>query len=311
MLADLCSTGVRSAQSEDAAHPQVDLGDSTVARARHADWNVASAVLLVPLGLFLGLALIVPLVHTTSPTAQDLLGRLQPPVFLDGGSWSHPLGTDGLGRDIFARIVTGARLSLAIGVVAASITAVIGVLAGMLAGAGGRWLDASIGLVSDVIMAIPFIVVGIVFTAVLGQSLRNVLVILIIGGWVGYHRIIRLQTRSLIRSEFVQASFLLGASRVHVFRRHLLPNLLPILLLLVCQQVAAMMLFEASLTYLGLGLPVERITLGGMVHDGQDQIFNGWWVSVFPGIAIALAVVGFNLLADWLQERRSPFRRWT
>jgi peptide/nickel transport system permease protein len=230
---------------------------------------------------------------------------------MDGGSWTHPLGTDGLGRDILARVVHGARLSLLIGLVAATGTAVIGVVAGMLAGSGGRMLDGAVMLVVDVVMAVPFVVIGIVLTSILGQSLTNVLVILIIAGWVTYARIIRLQTRALIRSEFIQASFALGASRWHVFRRHLLPNLMPVLVLLFFQQIAAMMLFEASLTYLGLGLPVERITLGGMVHDGQEQIFNGWWVSVFPGIAIALAVIGFNLLADWLQERSDPFRRWT
>lgn len=273
--------------------------------------RLASLVMLVPVVAFLALALVLTLFLHASPTSQDLLGRLAPPVFMDGGSWGHPLGTDGLGRDILARVVHGARLSLLIGLIAATGTAVIGVMAGMLAGSGGRVLDGAVMLVVDVVMAVPFVVIGIVLTSILGQSLTNVLVILIVAGWVTYARIIRLQTRALIRSEFIQASFALGASRWHVFRRHLLPNLMPVLALLFFQQIAAMMLFEASLTYLGLGLPVERITLGGMVHDGQEQIFNGWWVSVFPGIAIALAVIGFNLLADWLQERSDPFRRWT
>ena len=296
------------------AHQEMRGAESERAERRRvpvASWRTASLVMLVPVVAFLAMALVLPLFLHASPTSQDLLGRLAPPAFMDGGSWAHPLGTDGLGRDILARVVHGARLSLLIGLVAATGTAVIGVLAGMLAGSGGRMLDGAVMLVVDVVMAVPFVVIGIVLTSILGQSLTNVLVILIVAGWVTYARIIRLQTRALIRSEFIQASFALGASRWHVFRSHLLPNLMPVLALLFFQQIAAMMLFEASLTYLGLGLPVERITLGGMVHDGQEQIFNGWWVSVFPGIAIALAVIGFNLLADWLQERSDPFRRWT
>lgn len=296
------------------AHQEIRGAESEAAERRRvpvASWRTASLVMLVPVVAFLALALVLPLFLHASPTSQDLLGRLAPPVFMDGGSWAHPLGTDGLGRDILARVVHGARLSLLIGLIVATGTAVIGVLAGMLAGSGGRMLDGAVMLVVDVVMAVPFVVIGIVLTSILGQSLTNVLVILIVAGWVTYARIIRLQTRALIRSEFIQASFALGAAQWHVFRRHLLPNLMPVLALLFFQQIAAMMLFEASLTYLGLGLPVERITLGGMVHDGQEQIFNGWWVSVFPGIAIALAVIGFNLLADWLQERSDPFRRWT
>ena len=311
-MADLSMAPLKGGRVD--AHQEMRGAESEPAerrRVRVAFWRSASLVMLVPVVVFLALALVLPLFLHASSTSQDLLGRLAPPVFMDGGSWAHPLGTDGLGRDILARVVHGARLSLLIGLVAATGTAVIGVVAGMLAGSGGRMLDGAVMLVVDVVMAVPFVVIGIVLTSILGQSLTNVLVILIVSGWVTYARIIRLQTRALIRSEFIQASFALGASRWHVFRQHLLPNLMPVLVLLFFQQIAAMMLFEASLTYLGLGLPVERITLGGMVHDGQEQIFNGWWVSVFPGIAIALAVIGFNLLADWLQERSDPFRRWT
>jgi len=310
-LADLSMFTVGPHRIDEAARrPSFDAssaGPKSVGRGRQLIHNV----LLLPVVLFLALALLAPLVLTSSPTSQDLLGRLTPPVFLEGGSWAHPMGTDGLGRDILARVVSGARISLILGVIAATATAAIGVLAGMLAGTSGRSLDQGLNLAADVVMAVPFVVIGIVLTAILGQSLANVLAILIASGWVGYFRIIRLQTRSLVRSEFVQVSFQFGASRWHVFRHHLTPNLFPIMVLLLFQQVAAMMLFEASLTFLGLGLPVERITLGGMVRDGQEQIFNGWWVSVFPGIALAFAVVGFNLLADWLQDRRDPFRRWT
>jgi peptide/nickel transport system permease protein len=161
----------------------------------------------------------------------------------------------------------------------------------------------------ELTLSVPTIVVGIVLVATLGQSMSNLIVILVISGWIGFARVVRLQARSLMGTEFVLASIAIGAGRFHVAFRHVLPNLLPVIVILACQQVAAVMLWEASLTYLGIGMPIERISLGGMVKEGQERVFDGWWISLFPGLAIALAVVGFNLLADWLQVQLDPERR--
>jgi len=257
---------------------------------------------LIPLGLFLGFALLGPLMIPISPTQQDLPERLQPPAWA-GGSWDHPLGTDGLGRDLLARLAQGARFSLGVGLIAAINAGVIGVLLGSLAGLVGGWIDRIVTSVVTVKMAIPGIVIGIVVTAALGQGLLNLIIILLLGGWIVYARIVRLQAHSLARSEFVEAAYALGAGRWHVLHRHLLPNLLPTVLVLFAQGIASVMVYEATLTYLGLGLSIETVTLGSLVREGQQVLFSAWWVGLFPGLMIALAIIGFNFAADWAQAR--------
>lgn len=276
-------------------------------RSNSSPGATLSMLPLVPLGAFILIALVGPLLGR-DPETQDLLNRLAPPVWI-GGSWDAPLGTDGLGRDILARAMHGARLSLFIGVVAAGGSALIGTVAGLVAGANRGVIDGVLTTVVEVLLSIPTIVVGIVLTAMIGQSLPNLLVVLILFGWIAHARIVRLQSRQLLLSDFVRASIAIGASRRWVMGRHLLPNVVPVLLVLLCQQVGAVMLWEASLTYLGVGLPVDRLSLGAMIRDGQVAIFTGWWVSVLPGGMIVLAVLGFNLLADWLQERLDAARR--
>lgn len=260
---------------------------------------------LLPLAAFLSLALLGPLFVAASPTAQGLTDRLVPPVLL-GGTWAHPLGTDGLGRDLLARIALAARLSLAVGLVATAASAALGALLGLVAGVAGGLVDRVISTLVDVQLAIPFVVVGIAVTATLGQSIGNVLLILVVTGWVTFARVVRLQARVVGGTDYVRAAVALGASPPRVLFRHVLPNVLPAVLVLISQGVGAVMLYEASLTYLGVGLPVDRITLGGLVDDGQDLIFQAWWVTTLPGLAVALAVVGFNLLGDQLQARLGP-----
>lgn len=264
----------------------------------------ANAISLLPLGLFLALALFGPM-FSSDPNAQDLANRLQPPVFFDG-QWNHPLGTDGLGRDILTRIMVAARLSLLVGAIAASVSAMIGVSLGLLAGSRGGWLDTSVTAAVELALSVPTIVIGIVLVSTLGQSFTNLLAILVISGWIGYARVVRLQARNLVRADFITGAVAIGASRARIARVHLLPNVMPQVIVLFCQQVAAVMLWEASLTYLGIGLPIERISLGGMIREGQQHVFDGWWIAFMPGLAIALAVIGFNLLADWLQSERDP-----
>ncbi|MEJ7902311.1 MAG: ABC transporter permease [Thermomicrobiales bacterium] len=264
-------------------------------------------VSLLPLGLFVALAVLGPWLGS-DPTGQDLANRLRPPV-LFGGEWGHPLGTDGLGRDVLARMLVGARLSLIVGLVAASISALIGVSLGLLAGSRGGLLDTITTAVVELSLSVPTIVIGIVLVSTLGQSLTNLLVILVISGWIGYARVVRLQARNLAQADFITGAVALGATRSRIAFVHVLPNVMPQVIVIFCQQVAAVMLWEASLTYLGIGLPIERISLGGMIREGQEHVFDGWWIAFMPGLAIALAVIGFNLLADWLQQARGP-QRW-
>ncbi len=256
---------------------------------------------LVPLMVFLGLALLGPLMIGASPVEQSLADRLAPPV-LFGGDWGHPLGTDGLGRDLLARIAVAARLSLLIGLAATAMTAAIGVTLGLLAGIIGGLVDRAISALVDVQLAIPYVVVGIAVTATLGQSVGTVVVVLVLTGWVTFARVVRVQARVVRQADYVQAAVVLGASRLRVILRHVLPNVVPAILVLASQGVGAAMLYEASLTYLGVGLPIQWITLGGLVHEGQDLIFQAWWVTALPGLVVALAIVGFNLLGDELQH---------
>lgn len=264
---------------------------------------------VLPISLFLLLVLAGPLVIPMSPTAQDLSGRLQPPAWLDGGSWGHPLGTDGLGRDLLARIALGGRASLIVSVAAAFGAGTIGVALGVLSGMLGGLVDRMITMLVETLLAVPFITIGIVVTATVGQSTTNLILLLIFSGWITHARIVRLQVQSLARSEFITAALAVGAGRWHIATRHLLPNLAPVIIVVLCQQAGSMLLWSASLTYLGIGMPVGTVTLGGIVREGQDLIYNAWWVSVVGGLAIAFAVAGFNLFADWLQRRIDPTLR--
>jgi len=259
--------------------------------------------------LFLLLALVGPLVIPMSPTSQNLAGRLLPPFWLEGGSWGHPFGTDGLGRDLLARIAVGSRSSLIISVMAAAGSGLIGVTAGILAGFLGGLTDRIITMLVETLLAVPFITVGIVVTATIGQSATNLVLLLIFSGWITHARIVRLQVQSLARADFVLAASALGANRLHIATRHILPNLAPVIIVVLFQQAGSMLLWSASLTYLGIGMPVDQVTLGGIIREGQELIYTAWWVSVVGGLAIALAVAGFNLFADWLQRRIDPTLR--
>jgi peptide/nickel transport system permease protein len=263
-----------------------------------------------PVGGLLGLAIaavlvvaatVGPLLLPTAPATQDLAGRLAPPVW-GGGGWDHPLGTDGLGRDLLARVIAVARVSLLVGVAATLVAGVFGVALGLVAGSLGGWVDRAVTWAADVQLALPFVVVAVAVAATLGPSLRNVVLVLAVTGWVGYARIVRLQARTLRSAPFVEAARALGAGRGRLLLRHLLPNLLGPVAVVASQQVAAMVLYEAALSYLGLGVPSETVTWGRMVADGQETLATAWWVSAVPGAALALAVLGGNLLGDWAAD---------
>jgi peptide/nickel transport system permease protein len=197
-------------------------------------------------------------------------------------------------------VIVGARISLTVGVVATMLAGAVGVSLGLLAGGLGGALDRLISWLTDVQLAIPFIIVAIAVTATLGNSLVNVILVLAVTGWVGYARIVRLQARALRRKPFIEAARALGAGPRRMLFRHFLPNLTVPILTVAGQQVAAMMLYESALSYLGLGVPRETITWGGMIATGQETLATAWWVAAMPGIALAATVLGFNLVADWL-----------
>jgi peptide/nickel transport system permease protein len=243
-----------------------------------------------------------PWLWPVDPEAQDLVNRLAPPWGL-GGSAAHPLGTDALGRDTLAMLIAGARVSLPLAVIATLAAGGVGVALGVVAGYRGGAVDRVVTWLSDVQLAIPFVVFAIAVTAAFGNSIGNVFVTLIVTGWVAYARVIRLQALSLRSAEWMLAARAIGATSARVLTRHLLPNLIAPVAVLATQQAGAMILYESSLSFLGLGVGGNTITWGGMAALGRDAIFKAPWVAAIPGVAIAIAILGFNLTGDWLATR--------
>lgn len=283
--------------------PRVALAnESRPIRPRRWPLTIGGTVALMILFLLAAATVFGPTLVSADPDKQALRDRLHPPL-LFGGHWSHPLGTDQLGRDLLARIVEGARVSLSIGLTATLLAGIAGVTLGLLAGYLGGRADRAITFLADAQLALPFVVVAIGVVAVLGNSTRNVILVLTITGWVGYARVIRLQAASLRNAPFVEAARAAGATRWRVMGRHIMPNVAGPVIVIASQQVAGMVLFEAALSYLGLGVSSGTITWGGMVADGRETLMTAWWVSTVPGIAIALTILGMNLFGDWLHAR--------
>jgi peptide/nickel transport system permease protein len=285
--------------------PTIRLTDlpTFAAARRSSSWPPVSAVIGISiLGFLLAVTLLGPFLWRVDPEAQDLVNRLAAPWGL-GGTSAHPLGTDGLGRDTLARLIAGARVSLPVSVAATLASGAIGITLGILAGYGGGWIDRVVTWLSDVQLAIPFVVFAIAVTAEFGNSVGNVLTTLIVTGWVAYARVLRLQARSLRTAEWVQAAKATGATPARVLTRHLLPNLTAPAAVLATQQAGAMILYESSLSFLGLGIGGSTVTWGGMAALGREAIFKAPWVAAIPGLAIALAILGFNLTGDWLATR--------
>lgn len=248
-------------------------------------------------------ALLGPALIAADPARQDLLVRLDPPVGF-GGSWAHPLGTDALGRDILARLAAGARVSLLVGLVATVGAGGVGVLMGLLSGWLPGPVDAVVGWLTDVQATLPFVVVAIAATATLGNGLGTVLLTLVVTGWVAYARVVRVQARALTSATWVEAAVSLGASPMALLGRHVAPHLLAVVAVLGSQQVSAMILYEAALSFLGLGVGGDTISWGGMAADGREALLVAWWVAAIPGGAVALTVLGLNLLGDAAASRR-------
>lgn len=264
--------------------------------------NFQAGIGLAIVLLLTALAIAGPAV-TGDPERQVLRDRLLPPVFL-GGSWEHPLGTDRLGRDLLARVVAGARLTLMLSLLVTLVSMVIGSALGLLGASSRGRVDDVLRFLVDVQIALPVIVVAIAASALFAPGFLLVFLVLLSTGWVAYQRVVRLQARALRRTQFVEASRSIGGSEFWIVRRHLLPNLAGTIAVLATQQMAAVILFEAALSYLGLGMPPDAVTWGRMVADGRESMLDAWWISVVPGVFIALAVFGFNSIGEWIGLRR-------
>jgi len=263
----------------------------------------ASFGAVVLLGLVI-MALASPLLAPTDPNAQDTARRLLPP-----GTPGHLFGTDALGRDILSRLVYGSRVSLTVGFLAVGISALIGVTIGVLSGFYRRSVDAVLSWLANVQLSFPFILLAIAIVAVLGAGLRNVIIVLGITGWVVYARIARGDVLAAREQDFVTAARSLGASDARLMLRHILPNILPPLIVVATFEVARMIISEAALSFLGLGVEPRVVSWGSMLADGRQYLDVAWWLATLPGLAIMVTVLGINLLGDWLRDEFDPRRK--
>lgn len=261
-------------------------------------------------GSLVALALIVaifaPYLAPHDPEYADITLRLKPPAWESGGTSTNILGTDALGRDLLSRIVYGARISLTISLTAVILAGTIGVTLGLVAGYFGGIVDLIIMRMVDIMFAFPFLLLAITWMAIFSPGERNVVAVLVLTGWATFARLARGQVLSMKQREYVVAAKVLGASNERMIRRHVLPNLVPTIIVIGTMTLAQFILAEAALSFLGLGVPPQTATWGGLVNEGRDYITQAWWIETFPGIAIVLTVSGIGLLGDWMRDVLDP-----
>ncbi len=239
----------------------------------------------------------------------SLPDRLIPPFWQDGGTLSHPLGTDPLGRDVLTRIIYGTRVSIIIAGAALTIGGGFGTLVGLTAGFYGGKIDTLLMRLADITLAFPLILFAILLVMVIGPSMMNVIVAISLVLWARYARVIRGEVLGLMQRDFIARARVSGASDWRIMMRHLLPNVMPTLIVLLTLQVGWVIIVEASLSFLGAGIPPPTPAWGSMLADGREYVSTAWWVTTAPGIAIMLVVLAFNLSGDWLRERLDPKQR--
>lgn len=263
----------------------------------------------VPIGILVLLiiaAVAAPLLTAFDPVKSDLARSFLPPFWLDGGTGEHLLGTDRFGRDIVSRLLYGARVSLSVAGLVTLITVVLGTAVGLIAGFIGGWIDSVLMRISDMVLALPGLVVGMALAIALGPSFANVILVIGLLLWPRLARLIRGEVLLLRQQEFVRYARAVGVPHWLIVLRHILPNVTPTLLVAATLEIGHIILIEASLSFLGAGLPPPEPSWGGMISDGRVLVVTGWWVALFPGLAIVVTVVTFNQLGDWLRDHLDP-----
>jgi peptide/nickel transport system permease protein len=223
-----------------------------------------------------------------------------------GADPNYLLGTDQLGRDIVSRLIYGARISIVVSVSAVVFSAFLGTIIGLFSGFYGGKIDSVFMRLADVQLAFPFILLAIAIIAVLGPNLQNIIIVMGITGWVIYARVVRAEVLSLREKEYVMAVRALGGSNGRIIFNHLLPNVIPPIIVIVTLEMARMIIMEAALSFLGLGIQPPTPTWGGMLADGRVYLVTSWWLATFPGVVIMLVVLGINLLGNWLRDILDP-----
>ena len=256
--------------------------------------------------LYLLAAVFAPQITTHDPTRGSLRLRLEPPAWAEGGSWSYPLGTDSQGRDLLTRIIFGARVSLLVGFLSVGISVAIGLLAGTLAGYFRGRFDTLVSRFADLLLAFPFLIFAIGMMAFLGPGFINLILALTFKGWVEFFRLVRGEMLSEKTQEYVEAARATGQSHLAIIAGEILPNIIQSVFVLGTLRMGYMIIMEASLSFLGLGIPPSIPAWGSMVAAGRDYMLVAWWVSTFPGLAIVGLVLAITLFGEGLRDILDP-----
>lgn len=273
--------------------------------ARFLENRLAVACALVVLAMVL-LAIGAPWFAPHDPNETDLLRRLQPPVWLDGGEWAFPLGCDALGRDLLSRLIHGARVSISVGAIVILFATVVGIAAGLLAGYLRGWADTVISRIVDILLGFPYLIFAIGLMAMMGPGLHNVAITLIAKEWVVPCRLVRGETLAAREMEYVEAARAIGVGPFGIMVREILPNILSPVIVVATIRLAHVIILEASLSFLGLGVQPPVASWGSMVADGREFMLDAWWVSTFAGLAILILVLAINVASQGLRDAFDP-----
>jgi ABC-type dipeptide/oligopeptide/nickel transport system permease subunit len=287
--------------TEAAAQPRT--ARITLRRLWRLKWGVVAAAIMLAI---IGSAVCAPWITPHDPLTVDIRHRLAPPAWMDGGSPTHVLGTDQVGRDLFSRMIYGGRVSLIIGVTAVLISSSIGVLLGLAAGYFHRGVDWTIMTLINVMLTFPFVLLALAVIAVLGPSLVNMIIVLGVADWPLYARVIRAETMAIREREFVTAGRALGMSHLRIIFRQILPNLVSIIVVIATLQVARVIILESFLSFLGLGVQPPTPAWGNMLGEGRVYMLNSWWIAAFPGLAIFVTTLAINLMGNALRDWLDP-----
>ena len=280
--------------------------ESAIRTPRLRDRRWPPMVPLVIVAVLVLCGIFAPVLAPQSPVEGSLGDRLVPPIGMEGNKAGHPLGTDRLGRDTLSRLIYGARISLSVSVVGITLTGAMGSFVGLLAGFFGGWLETLLMRIVDISLSLPGILIAVLLSVVFEPSFTNVIIVVVFLLWPSYARLVRGETLGLKQHDFVSLARIAGCSSLTIMFRHIVPNLLPSILVLATLHVGYVIVLEAALSFLGVGIPPPTPSWGVMVADGRGLIEQAWWVSVLPGVAILATVLSLNILGDWVRDRLDP-----
>jgi ABC-type dipeptide/oligopeptide/nickel transport system permease subunit len=261
---------------------------------------------IIVMALFVLMAVFAPVLAPHDPTAADLFRRLQPPFWLDGGEPGYPLGCDALGRDILSRIIFGARVSIFVGLAVVLLATAVGIAAGLAAGYLRGWVDMVISGLADILLGFPYLIFAIGLMAMTGPGIGNIILALVYKEWIIPCRVVRGETLAAREMEYVEAARAIGESRANIMLREVLPNILSPAIVVATMRIAQVIILEASLSFLGLGVQPPMPSWGAMVADGRSFMLDAWCISTFPRLAILLLVLAINLAGQALRDALDP-----